>query len=138
MHPSTSNLVRGVAVALLVFGAACSDSTAPGPGIQPQIVNNTDAFSYQISDLNNVTGTYEFAWQNTGTLAKVTHASDAGSSGTATLTVKDATGAEVYSGSFATTGEIVSSPAGMAGSWTLTVTYVGYSNTQVNFGVVTQ
>ncbi|MGD8288256.1 MAG: hypothetical protein PVI31_06445, partial [Gemmatimonadota bacterium] len=69
---------------------------------------------------------------------KVTHASDAGSSGTAILTVKDAAGAEVYSGAFATTGEVVSSPAGTAGAWTLTVTYSGYSNTQVNFAVVTQ
>jgi len=136
---SASNILRSTPLALLLLAAACGDSpTAAPPGIQPQIVNNTDVFTYQITDLDHVGGTYEYTWQNTGTLAKVTHASDAGSSGTATVTVKDATGAQVYSGPFSTTGEVVSSPAGTAGAWTITVTYVGYSNTQVNFGVVKQ
>lgn len=138
MHRSTMNIVRAAALALLVIGAACSDSTAPAPGIQPQIVNNTNAFSYQLTNLDHVTGTYEYTWQNTGTLAKVTHASDAGASGTATVTLKDASGTQVYSGAFATTGEVVSSPAGTPGAWTVIVTYSGYSNTQVNFAVVMQ
>jgi hypothetical protein len=139
MHLSISNTIRVASIALLALTVACSDNpTAPAPGIQPQIVNNTDAFSYQITDLDNVTGTWEYTWQNTGVAAKVTHASDAGSAGTATLTLKDATGTQVYSGPFASTGEVTSSPAGVAGSWTITVTYAGYSNTQVNFGVVKQ
>lgn len=139
MRHSASDILRNASLALLFLAAACGDSsTAPAPGIQPQIVNNADAFSYQISDLDHVDGTYEYTWQNTGTMAKVTHASDAGSSGTATVTIKDATGVQVYSGPFSTTGEVVSSPAGTAGAWTITVTYVGYSNTQVNFGVVMQ
>jgi hypothetical protein len=102
------------------------------------VVNNTDAFSYQTSDLSNVTGSSDYAWQNTGTDAKVTHASDAGATGTATLTIIDAGGVQVYSGGFATTGEIVTSPSGTAGLWTIRVTYAGYSNTQVNFAVVKQ
>lgn len=138
MRAMTSNIVRAAALALLASAAACgSDPTAP-PGLQPQIVNNTNAFSYQITDLASVSGTYDYTWQNTGTLAKVTHASNAGSSGTATVTLRDATGTQVYSGPFATTGETVSSPAGTAGAWTITVTYANYSNTQVNFAVVTQ
>jgi hypothetical protein len=33
---------------------------------------NPDAFAYQITNLNNVTDTYHYAWQNTGTLARFT------------------------------------------------------------------
>lgn len=134
----TSIPTRGAIFIALVVVAACSDGPTAPPGIQPQITNLTDAFSYQISDLANVTGTYDYTWQNTGTLAKITHASDAGASGTATVTVKDANGTEVYSGPFATSGEPVTSPAGVAGAWTITVTYSSYSNTQVNFAVVKQ
>ena len=130
--------IRRLTVAALIVAAACSsDPTAP-PGIQPQITNNTDVFSFQITSLNNVTGSYPYTWQNTGTLAKITHASDAGSTGSATLTVRDAVGTQVYSGALATSGEPVSSPAGVAGAWTITITFTNYSNTQVNFGIVKQ
>ena len=128
---------RALALAALAFVAACgSDPVAP-PGLQPQITNNTDAFSYQITNLSSVTGTYDYTWQNTGTLAKVTHASNAGASGAATVTLRDAAGTQVYTGPFATSGEPVSS-AGVAGAWTITVTYTNYSNAQVNFGVLQQ
>lgn len=124
-------------LAVVLLAAGCGDdSTSPPPGIQPQIVNDTDVFSYQISDLSDATGTWDYAWENTGTAAKVTHASDAGAAGTAMVTIRDGAGTEVYSGALATTGELVSSPEGVAGTWTITVTYAGYSNTQVNFAVI--
>lgn len=132
--PSSFRLPAAVFATLLLV-AACDDSPTT-PGIEPQVVNNTDAFSYQTSDLSNVTGSSDYTWQNTGTNAKVTHASDAGAAGTATLTILDADGVQVYSGAFATTGETVTSPSGTAGSWTIRVTYAGYSNTQVNFAVI--
>ena len=128
---------RAAFFAILVLAVACDDSPT-APGIEPQVVNNPDAFSYQTSDLGDVTGTWEYTWQNTGTNAKVTHASDAGGTGSATLTVLDAVGTQVYSGAFATSGEVVTSPAGVAGSWTIRVAYAGYSNTQVNFAVITE
>jgi len=131
-------LKRGALVAMLLAAAACGDSPTAPPGIQPQIVNNTDAFSFQITNLSGVTGTYSYTWQNTGTLAKVTHASNAGSAGTATVTLRDASGTQVYTGPMATTGETISSPAGTAGAWTITVTFTSYSNTQVNFAVIKQ
>jgi hypothetical protein len=130
--------IRGLTLAALVFVSACGDGPTAPPGIQPQITNITDAFSYQITNLDNVTGTYDYTWQNTGTLAKVTHASNAGATGTATVTLRDAAGSQVYTGAFATTGEPVSSPAGVAGAWTIRVVYTNYSNAQVNFGVVKQ
>lgn len=139
MRLMSSIAIRGALLGALALAAACSDGpTAPPPGIQPQIVNNADAFSYQITDLNDVTGTYQYTWQNTGTLAKVTHASNAGASGTATVSLRDAAGTQVYSGPFATSGEPLSAPAGVAGAWTITVTFTNYSNAQVNFAVTKQ
>ena len=138
MRVMTSIPIRGIALAALVFAAACgSDPVAP-PGIQPQITNFTDAFSFQITNLNNVTGTYDYTWQNTGTLARVSHSTNAGATGTATLVLRDAVGTQVYSGTLASSGQPVSSPAGVAGAWTVRLVFTGYSNTQVNFAVAKQ
>ena len=139
MRVTSSITIRGLALTLLALVAACGDDpTAPPPGIQPQIVNNTDAFSYQITSLDNVTGTYNYTWQNTGTLARVTHSSNAGASGTATLTLLDAVGTQVYTGTLVSSGQPVSSPVGVAGAWTVRVVYSSYSNAQVNFAVAKQ
>ena len=132
--PGSIRSVLALSAALLAAGCG-DDSTSPPPGIQPQIVNDTDVFSYQISDLSDASGTWDYAWENSGTAAKVTHASDAGAAGTAVVTIRDGAGTQVYSGTLATTGEVVSSPEGVAGTWTISVTYSGYSNTQVNFAV---
>lgn len=128
---------RCLVTALSLVAVACGDSPT-APGIQPQIVNDTDTFSYQVSDLEATTGTWSYTWQNTGTLAKVTHASDAGATGIATVTISDGAGTEVYSGAFETSGEVVTSPEGEAGAWTITVMYSDYTNTQVNFAVIKQ
>jgi hypothetical protein len=136
MRP-TAVFARAVALTALVWVAACGDGPT-APGIQPQIVNNTDAFSYQVTSIQDFSGTYSYTWQNTGTVAKITHASNAGAAGTATLTVQDANGALVYSGQLATTGEPLTAPAGVAGAWTIKIVYSGYSNAQVNFAVLKQ
>lgn len=128
---------RAAAFAAMAFVAACGDGPT-APGIQPQITNLTDAFSYQVSAIENFTGTYSYTWQNTGTTAKVTHASDAGATGTATISVRDAAGTQVYSGELLSSGQPGTSPAGIAGAWTIQVVYSNYSNTQVNFGVMKQ
>jgi hypothetical protein len=134
---ATTVFARTAAIMALALVAGCGDGPT-APGIQPQITNNTDAFSYQVSSIQNFSGTNTYTWQNTGTVAKVTHASDAGATGTATLTVKDGAGTLVYSGQLATSGEPLTAPAGVAGAWTITVVYANYSNTQVNFAALKQ
>jgi hypothetical protein len=131
------SISKRVFVAAVIF-CACSDATQPPPGIQPQITNNPDAFSYQLTNLDNVTGTYDYTWQNTGTVARVTHSSNAGATGTAVLTLRDAAGTQVYSGALVSTGQPLSSPAGVAGAWTIRLVYTNYSNAQVNFAVAKQ
>ena len=91
MRVTAVRSLRAVALTALALVAACGDSPT-APGIQPQISNLTDAFSYQVSSIQSFTGTYTYTWQNTGTVAKITHASDAGATGSATLVVEDATG----------------------------------------------
>lgn len=134
---ATAVFSRAAAIIGLALVAGCGDSPT-APGIQPQVTNLTDAFSYQVSSIQNFSGTYNYTWQNTGTVAKITHASDAGATGTATLTVKDGNGTQVYSGQLASSGQPLSAPAGVAGAWTITLVYSNYSNTQVNFGVLKQ
>lgn len=60
-----------------------------------------------MTSLEDVTGTWDYSRQNTGTLAKVTHASDAEGAGTATITIRDGAGVQVYSRAFAGSGETV-------------------------------
>ena len=133
--PSLS--IRAAALAALALVAACGDGPT-APGIQPQITNLTDAFSYQVSSIQGFTGTYSYTWQNTGTLAQISHASDAGATGTATLVVRDAAGTQVYSGQLVSSGQPLSTPAGVAGNWTVRLVYSNYTNSQVNFAVSKQ
>ena len=128
-------VTRAAALAALVLLSACGDNPA-APGIEPQINNATDAFTYQVSDLDNVSGTYTYTWQNTGPGAKITHSSDAGATGTATLTVRDDDDTLLYSGQLASSGEPLTSPAGVAGAWAIRLVYSDYSNSQVNFAVL--
>ncbi|HEX3273901.1 MAG TPA: hypothetical protein VHR43_03525 [Gemmatimonadales bacterium] len=137
MRVTVAGSIRAVAVATLIMVAGCGDGPT-APGIQPQITNLADVFSYQVSSIQHFSGTSTYTWQTSGTVAKITHASDAGATGSATLVVKDAAGTQVYSGELATSGEPLSAPAGVAGAWTITIVYSNYSNTQVNVAVLKQ
>jgi len=133
-----STSIRSIGLAIFLLLSACSDDPTAPPGIQPQITNLTDAFAFQITNLDNVTGTYDYTWQNTGTLARVSHSSNAGSAGTATLVLRDAAGTQVYSGVLATSGQPNSSAAGVAGACTVRLDQANYSDSQVNFAVAKQ
>ena len=137
MRVAALRMIPVAAVTTLLLVAGCGDDPT-APGIEPQITNLSDAFSYQVSSIQNFTGTYSYSWQNTGTIAKITHASDAGATGSATLTVRDADGTQVYSGQLVSSGEPLTEPAGVAGDWTIAIVYSDYSDTQVNFGVLKQ
>ena len=137
MRGIPSRSIRAVALAALALVAACGDAPT-APGLQPQITNLTDSFSYQVTSIQGFTGTYTYNWQNTGTLARISHSSNSGATGTANLVVRDAAGTQVYSGALVSSGQPMSAPAGVAGTWTVNVVYSNYSNTQVNFGVLMQ
>lgn len=129
MSPSS---MRWITVGVVVMAlAACSDA-ATSPGRDPQIVNATDNFQYQISDIRAFSGNQVYTWQNSGTTAKVNQ-SAAITSGAVSLVLRDANGTQVYSRSLADNGTFVSS-AGVAGTWTVVVSYATADAT-VNFRV---
>jgi hypothetical protein len=113
---------------LLALAAACDYTTAP-LSTEPQVTNNPDDFRLQVNNLNNVSGSLEYTWQNSGTVAAVTQTPGAGSFGTATITIRDNAGTQVYSRDLKQTGPFVSMPAGAAGSWTIHVDIEGFYGT---------
>lgn len=114
----------------MLFVAACGDD--PLAPFQPEIGNQTDTFQFQVTALTGVTTTANYEWQNTGTTANVNQSTSL-SAGTATLTIRDAAGAQVYSRDLTDDGTFQTT-AGAAGRWTITVRLVDASGA-VNFRV---
>lgn len=106
-------------VAALVAGGCSSSGDVVGPDNQPEVSNSPDTFQWQVSNLSGVTQLFTYTWSNTGTDANVNQSSSL-AGGSAILTVADAAGVEVYSGSLASNGTFQSS-SGTAGNWTVTV-----------------
>ena len=103
--------------AILVLLAACGDDTlAP---FQPEVATPVDNFQFQVTALSNVSATVEYSWQNTGTSANVNQSTSL-ASGTATVTIRDAAGAVVYTRSLAENGTFQTS-VGQAGTWRIRV-----------------
>jgi hypothetical protein len=125
-----SRLAPIVVLASFLALAGCSDDPPTAPGIQPQIANLTDDFSYQVSNVVNFSGTATYSWQNTGIAANINQATTV-SSGAVTLVILDANGTQVYSRSLSDNGTFVTAD-GVAGTWTIRLTY-NNATTTVNF-----
>jgi len=119
-------------VLLCIFATSCSKNSPVVPGIQPEVINSTDNFQFQVTSMKNYTGTLEYAWDNTGTMAKANH-SCAMTGGSATLVLVDAATSQVYSQSLAQNGDFFSS-AGASGGWKVRVVLTKASGT-LNFRV---
>ena len=119
----------GSAIALL---SACNNSAGPLAPFQPQINNVADNFQFQATGVTNVTWTYTYTWSNSGVSASVNQSTTI-TAGSATLTILDANGTQVYSQSLSTNGTFTTS-SGVTGGWTLKVVFTNYSGT-VNFRV---
>jgi hypothetical protein len=119
-------------ICILAIFTGCSDPSPVSPGVNPEIVNATDNFQFQVTDVQNFTGSWDFTWSNTGTMAVVDHSSSV-TGGAATLKLLDSTGTEVYSRDLSVDGSIDSS-AGQTGDWIVRVSLAGASGT-FNFRV---
>ena len=128
--PATARIAVIVALAACLSLAGCGNDPPTSPGIQPQIANLTDDFSYQVSGVSNFSGTAPYTWQNSGISANVNQSTTV-TGGSMTLVITDAAGTQVYSRSLADNGTFVTAD-GVAGTWTIRVTYTGASGT-VNF-----
>jgi len=123
-------------LALALFLTACGSSNALAPQYQPQVVNTPNvAFSFQATGLQNVTDVLNYTWSaSSGSI--IIHPATATTSGTITLTVKDAAGAVIYNGTVPATGDITP-PAGSGGAWSVRITFSNYTGT-TNFALQMQ
>ena len=128
-----SRYAAGIAALVVIaLAAACSNSTGPLAPFQPQINNLADNFQFQATGVTNVTWTYTYSWSNSGDSATVNQATTV-TGGSATLTISDNNGTQVYSQSLSANGTFGMSK-GLHGNWTIKVVFTNYSGT-VNFRV---
>jgi hypothetical protein len=130
------NRITHAAAAVLLptavgFFAACSSSTSLAP-FQPQINNVADNFQFQATGVKNVSSTFTYNWSNSGDSATVNQATTV-TGGSATLTISDNNGTQLYSQSLSANGTF-GMTKGLHGSWTIRVVFTNYSGT-VNFRV---
>lgn len=117
---------------VLATGAGACSSDNPLEPFQPEIANQTDNFQLQATAVTGVTSTQTYSWNNTGTRATINHSTTT-TAGSAQLTIRDATGAVVYTKALAPSLNEASA-TGTAGTWTIVLTLASYSGT-LNFRV---
>ncbi len=128
-------LMGAVTLGAVAVALACGNSTGPLAPFQPQINNVTDNFQFQATGVTGATWTYTYNWLNTGDSATVNQATTV-SGGSATLTIADSTGTQLYSQSLSANGTF-GMTKGLHGHWTVKVQFTNYSGT-VNFRVQKQ
>ncbi len=111
-------------------GGGSSSSNVLAPKFQPEVVNSIDDFQFQVTGVTGATQTLNYSWRNTGTQANVNQACSI-SGGSATLVLRDSTGAQIYSRSLADNGTFVSL-AGAPSAWSMQVVLSNVSGT-INF-----
>jgi len=125
---------KPVALAVLLLAAACgggdTSSNPLNPVNQPEVANLTDAFSFQVTGVDNGSGTFTYAWQNTGTAATVDRSSDV-AAGAVVLTIRDANGTVVLTDPAPWSGSVTTA-TGVSGAWSIQVVFDHASGT-VNF-----
>jgi hypothetical protein len=128
-------IVAGIAVLTIASALACGNSSGPLAPFEPQINNAPDNFQFQASGVTNVTWTYTYQWSNTGDSATVNHSTTT-TGGSATITILDKNGTQLYSQPLKPTGT-EGMVKGVLGLWTIRVVFTNYSGT-VNFRVQKQ
>ena len=114
--------------ALMLFAVGCgSDNNNPLSAFQPEVINQADAFEFQVTNASDVSTTVSYQWQNSGTQATIDH-STVTTAGSATMRVLDANGTEVYSNGLVASANHQTT-AGVSGMWTIELTFTKFSGT---------
>ena len=116
--------------AWLLAGCGNGNKNVLSPVFQPEVANTIDNFQFQATGLTGVTQVLTYSWRNTGVQANVDQSSSI-TAGTAVLTLRDSTGALLYTRSL-TEGGSLASAAGLAGTWTIRLQLTGVRGT-LNF-----
>jgi hypothetical protein len=118
---------------ILLLSIGCGGKrVVTDPAFQPQIINQTDNFAFQSSNISGVTQTLQYTWQNTGTVANVNQACQI-TSGSATITIRDSAGLQVYTSSLSSNGTFITG-GGTTGGWTIRLVLTNLVGT-LNFRV---
>lgn len=107
--------------ALIAAFALAGCANELGPENEREIVNSTDRFSYSVLNLEEVTDSERFQWENTGTRAKIDIVQGV-TEGDVLLTIQDAAGTLMYRDNIAEDNDTVTE-AGVPGTWIIEVSY---------------
>jgi len=118
--------MRWVRWTTVVMVVACGGN-AIGPENELEVGNLTDNFSFQVSDLTDVSDELTFGWVNTGTQA-VVDVSSAITAGSVFLIIRDADDDIVYQEDLAVAGD-GETLVGREGVWRVDVRIEGASGT---------
>ena len=110
---------RSGAVCAIALLSSCHADFFVNSRFEPQVINQIDNFQLTAPGLKNLTRSVRFTWTNTGTRASVTQTSLI-PSGSATLRIQDALGAEVFSNDLSASGTFLTG-TGMSGTWTIEI-----------------
>ncbi|HST10838.1 MAG TPA: hypothetical protein VLL05_10710 [Terriglobales bacterium] len=102
---------------LACLGVGCGSTPVPAQ-FHPQVIIQTDKFQFQ-AGVTNYTSTLTYSWQNTGDASSIDQGSTI-TSGSASVTIKDSAGTEVYSADLVPNGSFASQ-LGTSGEWTVVV-----------------
>lgn len=116
----------------LVFVSCGSDTNKLSDFDIDTLQNQTNTFELQVNNIKEVEDNISYTWTNEGTKAKIELSSTL-SSGSGTITVKDAAGTTVYSSDITLDGTF-DTEIGASGSWTIQVKLSEATGT-LNFNV---
>jgi hypothetical protein len=119
---------------LLTALAACGsdNNNVLAPQYEPEVVNIQDSFSFQATDIADITQQFSYRWENSGNSANLDQSCSL-DQGTASVRVMDALGYTVYTGDLSADGSFQSGD-GAAGTWRIIVNLSGTSGT-LNFSL---
>jgi hypothetical protein len=123
MQMSRVRVAFAGAVAVIVIMAACNESTAPA--FELTVSNNPDDFIAQSVSVLNESLDREYAWQNSGTRATVTHATTV-DGGIARIVIRDAANVVVYDRNLLS-GLSEQTQVGTTGAWHIEILLSGFS-----------
>ena len=122
-HLRPAIALSAATVAVLLVGCGGSKNNVLAPQFQPEVVNAIDNFQFQVTGVTGVTQVIVYSWRNTGVQANVDQSCSI-TSGSATISVRDSTGALLHARNLADNGSFATTP-GLAGTWTVRIDLSG-------------
>ena len=134
LHHATRRAAKRTCNALLtaIALAGCGSSNLIGPENQLEVTNAADNFEFQVSNMDNVSQSLSYLWENTGNQATI-DISQAMTAGSAVLTIRDDAGTIVHQEDLRNDND-TDTAVGVAGNWSIDLQLNGASGT-LNFRV---